>query len=75
MTSVNQIFFWGGPQLGELEAGLVAQLWGAPLSVVTGGLGCLLAVAWVRLRFPQLIHYRGTEAVAAAEPAAAVLGP
>lgn len=25
MTSVNMIFFMGGPQLGELEAGLVAQ--------------------------------------------------
>ena len=25
MTSVNQIFFTGGPQLGEVEAGLVAQ--------------------------------------------------
>ena len=26
MTSVNMIFFMGGPQLGELEAGLVASL-------------------------------------------------
>ena len=26
MTGVNMIFFMGGPQLGELEAGLVAQL-------------------------------------------------
>ena len=25
MTSVNQIFFQGGPQLGEVEAGVVAQ--------------------------------------------------
>src|SRR5207248_1604653 len=29
MTSVNMIFFMGGPQLGEMEAGLVASLWGA----------------------------------------------
>ena len=65
MTSVNQIFFMGGPQLGEMEAGLVAQLWGAPLSVVTGGLGCLLAVLWVRLRFPQLLEYSGSEPAAA----------
>ena len=28
MTSINQIFFMGGPQLGELEAGLVAQFFG-----------------------------------------------
>ncbi len=32
MTSVNQIFFQGGPQLGEVEAGLVAQLFGAPFA-------------------------------------------
>jgi MFS family permease len=45
MTSVNMIFFMGGPQLGELEAGTVAALFGAPLSVVTGGVGCLVAAA------------------------------
>lgn len=58
MTSVNMIFFMGGPQLGELEAGLVANAWGAPLSVVTGGLGCLLATAWVAWRTPALREYR-----------------
>jgi MFS family permease len=30
MTSVNMIFFMGGPQLGELEAGVVDALFGAP---------------------------------------------
>lgn len=45
MTSINMIFFMGGPQLGEVEAGTVAALIGAPLSVVTGGLGCLIATA------------------------------
>ena len=47
MTSVNMMFFMGGPQLGELEAGLVANAWGAVISVVSGGLGCLLSTAWV----------------------------
>jgi len=45
MTSVNMIFFMGGPQLGELEAGAVAAIFGAPLSVVTGGIGCLVAAS------------------------------
>jgi MFS family permease len=58
MTGVNMVFFMGGPQLGELEAGLVANLWGAPLSVVTGGIGCLLATAWVAARTPVLRAYR-----------------
>ena len=43
MTSINMIFFMGGPQLGEVEAGTLAALVGAPLSVVTGGVACLVA--------------------------------
>ena len=37
MIGVNMVFFMGGPQLGELEAGLVANWLGAVVSVVTGG--------------------------------------
>jgi MFS family permease len=58
MTSVNMVFFMGGPQLGELEAGLVAQAFGAPLSVITGGLGCMIAVLWTAWRTPALRRYR-----------------
>ena len=57
MTSVNMIFFMGGPQLGELEAGLVAQWFGGPLSVVIGGVGCLLTVAIVAARARVLRTY------------------
>ncbi len=57
MVSVNMIFFMGGPQLGEMEAGLVAAWFGAPVSVVTGGIGCIIAVVWVARRWPQLWHY------------------
>ena len=57
MTGINMVFFMGGPQLGELEAGLVAHWWGAPLSVVSGGLGCLLATAWIGARTPALRAY------------------
>jgi len=61
MTSVNMIFFLGGPQLGELEAGLVAQAFGAPVSVVTGGIGCLIATGWIAAKTPQLRHYQREE--------------
>src|SRR2546423_2574750 len=46
MTSINMMFFMGGPQFGELEAGTVAALLGAPISVVTGGAACLLAAGF-----------------------------
>jgi len=58
MTGVNMIFFMGGPQLGELEAGVAAQLFGAVASVVSGGIGCLLATAVVARREQRLRQYR-----------------
>jgi MFS family permease len=57
MTGVSMAFFAGGPQLGELEAGVVAHWFGAPFSVVSGGVGCLLATAWVAATTPALRLY------------------
>ena len=71
MTSVNMIFFMGGPQLGEMEAGAVANFWGAPFSVVSGGLGCLIATAWVAWKTPALRRYRRESAMTGAPHAAA----
>ena len=58
MTGVNMVFFMGGPQLGELEAGLVAHWAGPVVSVVSGGIGCLVATAWVAAVTPALRAYR-----------------
>jgi MFS family permease len=63
MTSVNMLFFMGGPQLGELEAGLVARAFGAPFSVISGGIACLVATAWIAARAPRLRRYRREHAV------------
>ncbi|HEY6327848.1 MAG TPA: MFS transporter [Blastocatellia bacterium] len=68
MTSVNMVFFMGGPQLGEMEAGTVAQFLGAPWSVISGGIGCVLAVLIAAFKAKNLLayigarEYRGTEA-------------
>jgi MFS family permease len=64
MTGVNMVFFNGGPQLGELEAGAVANWFGAPISVVTGGIGCLLATGWISATTPALRHYTRDSATA-----------
>ncbi len=58
MTGVNMMFFQGGPQLGELEAGAVAQWAGPAMSVVTGGIGCLVATGLIAARTPALRQYR-----------------
>lgn len=63
MTSVNMMFFMGGPQLGELEAGLIADLFGAPISVISGGIGALVATVWVAGTTPALSGYQREEAL------------
>jgi MFS family permease len=62
-TGINMVFFMGGPQLGELEAGALAQWLGATFSVISGGVGCLLVTAWVAATTPQLRAYRTTPVV------------
>src|ERR1039457_4349219 len=62
MTGVNMIFFMGGPQLGELEAGFVASLFasaalGASVAVVAGGVGTLLVVAFIAARAKVVREY------------------
>jgi MFS family permease len=58
MMGVNMVFFIGGPQLGELEAGLVANWFGPVISVVSGGTGCLIATGWIAATTPALTEYR-----------------
>ena len=64
MTSVNMIFFVGGPQLGEVEAGLVARAIGAPWSVASGGLACALAAVAISFLAPVVRRHRGREVAA-----------
>lgn len=57
MTSINMIFFMGGPQLGDFEAGALASRIGAPISVVVGGVGTLIVVGLITLGIPTLARY------------------
>jgi len=61
MMSITQIFFKGGPQLGEMESGLVAQAFGVPLAIISGGVGCVLAAGIVIKKYPQLWAFSGDE--------------
>lgn len=65
MTGINQIFFNGGPQLGEIEAGAVAQGLGVPFAIISGGVGTILIVVMIAARWPVLLHYNGDEPPAA----------
>ena len=73
MTGVNMIFFMGGPQLGELEAGFVASLFasaalGASVAVVSGGVGTLLVAAFIATRAKVVREYDWSAARPSAWP-------
>ena len=62
ITAFNMIFFIGGPQLGEMEAGFVASLFssaafGTIFSIASGGAATLLLVGLVALFAPVLRNY------------------
>lgn len=57
MVSVNMMFMQGGPQLGEMEAGLAANAFGAPFSVISGGIACIVTAAVTAWKVPLLMNY------------------
>jgi MFS family permease len=62
MTSVNMIFFMGGPQLGELEAGVVASFFasaalGVTVAVVSGGIATIVVAGAVAAAAPVVRRY------------------
>ncbi len=69
MTGINQIFFMGGPQLGEVEAGAAAQAFGVPFAIYSGGIGVILIVILIAARWPVLLRYNGDEPTVAGLPA------
>ena len=57
VTSANMIFVLSGPQLGQLESGIVATLGSPTLSVVTGGVGAILAAIVIGALVPAIRRY------------------
>lgn len=57
MTSVNMLFYVGGPQLGELEAGIAATLIGIGPSIALGGVAVIVVTALTGYFVPSLRKY------------------
>ncbi len=53
VSSVNNIFIGTSNEFGALESGLTAALFGPVISVVAGGIGTILVVFGVALRWPE----------------------
>lgn len=58
MIAVNTIFVQGGPMIGEAEAGFVAFLFGAPFSVISGGVITIVLTLLIAFRVPGLRRYQ-----------------
>lgn len=57
MVSINMMFYLGGPQLGEVESGVLASLIGSPYTVVIGGIATVIVTVFFTLRIPELLDY------------------
>lgn len=54
LNAIHMLFFVSGPQLGELEAGALAEVTSARVSVTAGGLACLGLALAVTTFLPQI---------------------
>jgi MFS family permease len=57
VSAVNMIFIAASNQLGAVESGFLAAATSPTFAVVSGGVGCLVIVAWAAWRLPELRRY------------------
>jgi MFS family permease len=69
LASIFMLVVAGGPKLGDLEAGVVASVFTPTLSVVSGGVACIVGAFVCAAAYPELRRYRAT--VGADTPAGA----
>ena len=74
LSSIHNAVVTGGPRLGDFEAGAVAAVSTPQISVVSGGLGCVVGVGLVSWLMPRFARYDASEAEAHEPPAAGVQG-
>jgi MFS family permease len=58
VAAAHSTFAGGGPQLGDVRAGLVASWTGAPVAVAIGGLAAALSVLVVARHVPGIASFR-----------------
>jgi MFS family permease len=58
LTSIAQMFFLGGPYLGQVESGVVADAVSPEFAVISGGMATVASVGLVVLWAPELVSYR-----------------
>ncbi len=69
VAAVNNVFVGASNELGGLESGVTAKLFGPVGSVVLGGFGTIVAVGLIAWRFPQIRRLRALQDHPAHKPA------
>src|SRR5580704_5653263 len=57
LTSPHFMVVNGGPNLGDLETGVVANAFGAEVAIITGGALCLVGLGAAAVAFPSVWRY------------------
>jgi hypothetical protein len=60
LASIFMLVVAGGPKLGDLEAGVVATVFTPTVSVVSGGVACIVGAFVCAAVYPELRRYRAT---------------
>jgi hypothetical protein len=64
MQGVFTVVVAGGPRLGDVEAGTVAALAGETVSVISGGVACVLLAVGLSRAMPSFMKYDARNPVA-----------
>jgi MFS family permease len=67
VSAVNAVFIGSSNELGAFESGITAQWFGPVLSVVGGGIGTVLVVLVVVLRWPEVARLGALQAPTSAQ--------
>jgi MFS family permease len=67
VSAVNNVFIVASNDLGGLESGVTAWLFGPVASVVGGGIGTILVVAASTLKWPQILKIGSLDAIKPAD--------
>jgi MFS family permease len=64
LAGIEMISYLTGPLLGNAEAGIVASLFGIRVSVVSGGVLCVVGTGLLAIALPAFLTYTGREGLA-----------
>ena len=63
LASLEMISYLSGPMLGSAKMGIVAERFGVKAALVSGGILCMIAIAFTALLLPRFLTYDGREGI------------